>query len=258
MTDIRYGAAPAIAAGAIGGGTGLLVTLEQSPGYGQGETIARRTTLVRGWDVAKIRRMGASAVKLLLYYHPEAATTAAQEELLQQVAADCRTWDIPLVLECLSYSVKPGMSKDSAEFAADKARVVIETAWRLCPMGADVFKAEFPADMRYEHDEARMLAACRELTEAAGVPWVVLSAAVDHETFCRQVEIVGRSGASGFLAGRSIWKEALTFQGEARQEFLSGVGVRRLRELSAIAAAHAHPWTDWYQASVVEGWEDRY
>ncbi|MEW5957353.1 MAG: tagatose 1,6-diphosphate aldolase [Chloroflexota bacterium] len=258
LTDLRYGVAQGIAAYALPGRTGLLVTLEQSPGYGAGETIARQTALVRGWNVARIRRSGASAVKLLVYYHPNSQTAGFQEDLVSRIAADCREHDIPLVLEVLTHPVEPGQAKESPEFAATRPRVVIESARRLCHLGADVYKAEFPADMKYESDQTKMLGWCQELTGAAGIPWVVLSAAVNHEMFCRQVEISCRGGASGFLAGRSIWKEALNLPGDARREFLAGDATRRLNELTAITDRYGHPWTDWYQATVGEGWYERY
>ncbi len=87
---------------------------------------------------------------------------------------------------------------------------------------------------------------------------MVLSAGVDHATFCRQVEIACRGGASGFLAGRSMWKDAIGLTGTARVENLTGVAVQRLRELSDIAQTYAWPWIDWYQANVSEGWYARY
>jgi tagatose 1,6-diphosphate aldolase len=258
LTDLRYGAAQSIAAGALPGRTGLLVTLEQSPGHGLDETVARKTTLVRGWNAAKIRRMGASAVKLLVYYHPKSQTASFQEDLVSEVAAECKEHDIPLVLEVLTHPVEPGQAKESTEFAATRPWAITESARRLCPLGADVYKAEFPADMNHESDQAKMLGWCQELTEAAGVPWVVLSAAVNHETFCRQVELSCKGGASGFLAGRSIWKEALSLQGNARKEFLAGEATRRLNELTAITEADAHPWTEWYDAAAAESWRDSY
>lgn len=258
LTDLRYGAAESISAGVLPGRTGLMVTLEQSPGYGPGETIARKTALVRGWSVAKIRRMGASAVKLLVYYHPRSETAGFQENLVRQIAADCRQHDIPLVLEVLTHPIEPGQAKESAEFAATRPSVIVESARRLGGLGAELYKAEFPVDMKFESDEARMLTWCQELTSAAGIPWVVLSAAVNHETFCRQVEIACQGGASGFLAGRSIWKEALGLTGDARRQFLAGQGVDRLKELSAITDRHGHPWTEVFQSSVGERWYEQY
>ena len=252
LVDSTYTAPNVIAGGALPGRTGLVVTLELS-GY-TGESHARRLMLDPDWTVEKIKRMGGSAVKLLLYYHPESQSAAYQEDALRRVAEDCARHDIPLILECLSHPIDPAVSKDSETFAASKPEVVIETARRLCPIGGDAFKAEFPADPRYEDDEGKMLGWCEELTQAADVPWMVLSAGVDHATFCRQVEIACRGGASGFLAGRSMWKDALGLTGAARVENLTGVALQRLRELSDIAQAHARPWDEWYRADVAEGW----
>jgi tagatose 1,6-diphosphate aldolase len=258
LADLRYGVAQGIAASALPGRTGLLVTLELSPGYGPGETIARKTAVVPGWNVAKVRRLGAAAVKMLVFYHPHSQMAGFQEDLISQIAIDCKEHDIPLVLEVLTHAVEPGQSKESPEFAATRPWVIIESARRLCHLGADVFKAEFPADMKHESDQAKMLGWCEELTEAAGIPWVVLSAGVTHDMFCHQVEISCRGGASGFLAGRSIWKEALSVTGSARKEFLAGEAVRRLNELTAITEQYGHPWSEWYQATVTEGWYERY
>jgi len=258
LTDLRYGVAQSIASGALQGKTGLIVTIEQSPGYGAGETTARRTVLVKGWNAFKVRKIGASAVKLLVYYHPESKTAKDQEALVAQVADDCKINDIPLVLEVLTHPIVEGQSKESAAFAEQRPHIIIESAKRLCPLGADVFKAEFPADVKYEHNEGKMLAWCQQLTEAAAIPWVVLSAAVDHEAFCRQVEISCDGGASGFLAGRSIWKEALALPAAERKQFLQTTATKRLQELTSITLKKAHPFTEWYQSTVTEGWFERY
>ncbi|MCP4165127.1 MAG: tagatose 1,6-diphosphate aldolase [Chloroflexi bacterium] len=256
LVDAIYGAPQVVANGTLPGSTGMVITLERS-GY-EGESHARRVLFDSEWTVEKIKRMGASAIKFLLYYHPGAESAAFQEEALRRVVADCQVYDIPLILECLTYSVEPGMAKNSEAFATSRPDVIIETARRLCPLGADTFKAEFPADMNYEKDEGKMLAQCQALTEAAGVPWMVLSAGVDHGTFCRQVEISCKGGASGFLAGRSMWKDAIGLSGQARTENLTGVATQRLRELTDIAGSYARPWTEWYRASVSEDWYTNY
>ncbi len=69
LLDPEVSAAQAIAGRAIPGGVGLVVALE-STGY-TGDSTARHAQIIPGWSVEKARRMGASAVKLLVYYHPE-------------------------------------------------------------------------------------------------------------------------------------------------------------------------------------------
>jgi tagatose 1,6-diphosphate aldolase/sulfofructosephosphate aldolase len=49
-------------------------------------------------------------------------------------------------------------------------------------------------------------------------------------------------GASGFIAGRSVWREAVALDGPDRDEFLSTVARPRLEELTAIATTYARPW----------------
>jgi len=254
LLDPVYGAAQAIGQGALPGSTGLIVSLEAS-GY-EGEETARRTVLISGWDVGKIKRMGASAAKLLLYYHPEAATARQQEELTAALSEDCRRYDIPFLLEPMSYALDPVTApKGSFAFARERPRIVYDTALRLVPLGVDILKAEFPSDLRYETPQ-EALTHCRRLTDAIRVPWVLLSAAVDYELFRQQVEIACRGGASGFLAGRAIWQEITRLRREEWEEFVSTTAVARLRSLVDIANAEARPYRP--MAQVPANWLETY
>ena len=80
--------------------------------------------------------------------------------LVRRVVADCHTWDLPVFLEPMSYSLDAAVSKESAEFAAGRAEVVIETARRLSATGADVLKMEFPLDIQFNQDRGEWRAAC--------------------------------------------------------------------------------------------------
>jgi tagatose-1,6-bisphosphate aldolase len=97
LLDPEVGAAQCIAAGALPGSTGLVISVEAT-GY-TGDPGARKSQILPDWSVAKIRRMGASAVKLLAYYHPDAPTAAEIESLVRTVAAGCQDADIPFFLE---------------------------------------------------------------------------------------------------------------------------------------------------------------
>jgi len=66
------------------------------------------------------------------------------------------------------------------------------------------------------------------------VPWALLSAGVDHDTFVAQLREALAGGASGFIAGRSIWKECVVMDAGARRSFLAGDARRRLSELLAL------------------------
>ncbi len=261
LIDPIYGAAAALAKGSISGGQGFLVSLEAT-GY-EDSAGDRLTTAADGWSVGKIKRMGASAVKILLYYNPGSSTAEAQEQFIRQAAADCAQSDIPLLVEPMTYGIVGGPAKGTPEFARLKPGMVIETARRLCPLGIDVLKAEFPDDPDHETDEKVMAKHCRELNDASGIPWVLLSAGVDYEKFKLQTTIACENGASGFLAGRAIWQEAPGLPEEEQDGFLATTAVERLRELTEIANERGRPWTDIYGSALAsvdtsEGWQARY
>lgn len=261
LIDPIFGAAEALRGGYIGGGQGFLVSLEAT-GYEDADG-DRVTTVAEGWGVEKVKRMGASAVKILLYYNPGSSTAANQQEFLLRAVEQCRQQDIPLLVEPMTYHLVDGPRKGTAEFAERKPEMVIETARRLCPLGIDVLKAEFPDDPDFEIDEAKMAENCRQLTEAAGIPWVLLSAGVGYDTFKLQASIACENGASGFLAGRAIWQEAPGLPESEQDEFLKTSAVGRLNELTEIANSSGRPWTELYAAQIegvdtTEGWQVRY
>ncbi|MCX8126507.1 MAG: tagatose 1,6-diphosphate aldolase, partial [Dehalococcoidia bacterium] len=209
-------------------------------GY-SGAADARLTTLLDGWNVGKIRKLGASAVKLLVYYRPELRETAARQlDVIGQVAGDCLGHDIPLLVEAVGYRIAGETAED---FARKRSDIVIGTARQITALPVDVLKAEFPAVINNGVDESELLSLCRRLSEASKVPWVVLSGGVDYGTFLRQVEIACRGGASGFLGGRAIWQEAVAMDDrKERLKFLSTVVVDRVRRLVEVAVKYGVPW----------------
>ncbi len=254
LLDPEVGAAQCIAAGALPGQIGLIIALE-STGY-TGDPTARRSEILPGWSVAKAKRMGASAIKLLVYYHPDSPTAPQIETLVQQVANDCITHDIGLFLEPLSYSLEPNQKKVTGD---ELRRVVIQTARRLVIAGVDVLKAEFPVDITATPDECEWSAACAELSTASACPWVLLSASVDYETYLRQVVIACQAGASGVAVGRAVWQEASSLKGQDRADFLQGPAYERMVRITQVCNSLARPWTEFYRApSVGADWYARY
>ena len=242
LTDPTYGLSPAMH---MNGHAGLLMSLEKS-GY-SGDSTYRRVEFIDQWTPEKIRKMGANAVKLMVYYNPQNSALADEiDELVLKTVAECHAWDLPLFLEPMSYSIDAAVAKDSAEFAAQRPEIVIETARRLCKTGADVLKMEFPVDIKHIDDRTIWRSTCTALSEASTVPWVLLSAGVDFDRFVPQVVTACKSGASGFLAGRAIWKEGATMSTEERKDFLEGTATDRLKELIDIAAEKSRPWSDFY------------
>jgi tagatose 1,6-diphosphate aldolase len=246
LLDPLYSAGPALASGALPKGVGFAVAREKSS-YGS-EAMRQTTTLLDEWSVAAIKRMGGAGVKLLLYYHPDAPNAAAQEDVVRQVAAECGAHEILFMLEPICYPLDPNQKKTDPDFAAQRPELVLESARRLTRLDPDILKAEFLTEARHERDEAKMAGYCRQLTEICarqGIPWVLLSAGVDFSTFQRQVEIACEAGASGFVAGRAIWTEALSIADEAvRDQFLNTTAVGRIQALTDTANYAATPWSE--------------
>ena len=246
LVDPEYGVAPVIAAGVLPGATGLILALERT-GY-TGERTARVSGLLPGWDAQRAVRSGADGVKLLVYYHPDAPTAPQIEALVRQVAASCQEAEIPLFLEPLSYSLDPAQPRLAPP---ERRRVVVETARRLTAIpGVEVLKAEFPLDsgdaprrgcerMEAVPDEAGWLEACRELSEASQVPWVLLSGGADFQTYLHQAAAAARAGASGVAVGRAVWQEATELPPERRDEFLNTVARERMARVTALCQALA-------------------
>lgn len=263
LLDPIYGAAQCVSHGVLPSSTGLLVSIEAT-GY-SGDRDRRQTRLLDSWSVDKIKRMGASAAKILVYYRPDSEQLASQQlSIVDTVARECIDYDIPFLVEPISYPV--GSEIDNPEeFAARKGELVVRTAREMTSLPIDVLKAEFPADPRHKQDRAELAELCRQLDEASRVPWVVLSAGVDFEVFCQQVEIACEAGASGFLGGRAIWQEAMDIKDTSeRVRYLSTVGVDRMKRLTEIASKCAVPWykksgvTAQKLTSITEGWYQEY
>lgn len=261
LLDPIYGAAQCIAGGVLPDSTGLLVSIEAT-GY-EGGKESRLTRLLDDWGVEKIKRMGASAVKILVYYRPDLADLAKQQrDIVAKVAQDCIKYDIPYLVEPKSYPVGDE-AKNKLRYASVLEDVVIKTAEEITALPIDVLKAEFPADIHYKTDRGELLELCRRLDAASRVPWVILSAGVDFELFYRQVEIACQAGASGFLGGRAVWQEAMPIDDpQERVRYLEIVAQDRMRRLSEIAVKYGTPWykklglsasnltatsEDWYQ-----------
>ena len=103
-------------------------------------------------------------------------------------------------------------------------------------MPVDVLKAEFPADIDFVADDLQLAHFCEELNTASNKPWVILSAGTSFEPFIKEVEMACRSGASGFLAGRAVWQEAVWMtESSARRKFLATVAADRLKRLVEVA-----------------------
>lgn len=236
LLDPEIGLPQCLRRGVLPGRTGLIVAQDTGS---TGDPASLSTGLVPDWAVADTARIGAAGAKLLVYYHPHAASAPRVEALVRGIADACAHEQVPLYLEPLTFSPASPCTPLSS---AVRRQAVVETARRLVPLGVDILKAEFPLNVAEQPDESAWREACLELTEACAVPWVLLSGGAPWNVFLRQAEIACNSGASGVMAGRAFWNEAVSADRTLRAGFLAGEATDRLRRLRAICDTSARPF----------------
>lgn len=237
LLDPEMGAAQCLIDATQPGQRGLVVALEAT-GY-DGPPTDRRSRALPGWTAEKVRRLGASAAKVLLYFHPDARSADLQVAFLEATARECHALELPLFVEVLVFSPDTGGNLAGAE----RSDAIIRSAERLSSLGGDVYMAQFPGDPAH-HDETRWADACGRLTAACSGPWILLAGPADYATYEVQTRVATTAGASGILAGKTVWGEALAVNGDDRAEFLRSEGRQRIERLTAIVEEHAAPWRE--------------
>jgi tagatose-1,6-bisphosphate aldolase len=200
----------------------LLIGLDAS-GYDTGPDGHWRSQLSKGVNARKVRELGGTGGKIMVYLrsdHPEA--NDHNMSIIRQCIEDFAKEDLLLVVEFLTYPM-PG--EDLAAYKA-KFPALIEGGTRMClDAGSKVLKLPYPGTAE----------SCAAITKMCGhVPWSVLSAGVDHETFVGQVEIAMTHGASGVIAGRALWKDCVSLDRNAQKFLLINKAVPRLKQIQAI------------------------
>ena len=207
--------------GVLSRDTALVVGLDAS-GF---ETVdgLRYTKFVPGMSPRRVRELGGDVAKMLWYMRPDLqdAGSRVADEIRELVKA-CTDEGLLLIVEILVYRLE-GESEEA--YAAAFPGLVAESARLSVECGAKVLKLQYPGSAE----------ASAAVTEAsAGVPWAVLSAGVDHETFIKQVETAVANGAGGAMAGRSLWKDSMAVSAETREHLLTTRALPRLQELEAV------------------------
>ena len=237
---------------------GLIVTLEE---HRTEESVGgRKSRAIPNWSVDKIRAIGGDAVKVLAWYRPDAAADviAHQKDFVRQVGADCRRNDIPFVFELLVYPFlgPAGHTADYVESPGKLPQLVIDSVAEFAKpeYGVDLFKLESPVAVAAlpsrgadaaARDAQRQFDAIGEICAKAGAPWVLLSGGASTEMFARVLDYSYAAGASGFLAGRTIWLDAVRANypdKAAVSAALQARGVGILDDLSTLTKAKAKAW----------------
>lgn len=243
---------------------GLVLTLEDHR-YDDGPG-GRRSHLIADWSVERIRRLGADAVKLLAWYRPDAdpAVCAHQQALVRQVGEDCRRHDIAFVFELLVYpfSTQGGGPAEYREDPAKQAQRVIDSVHTFADpaYGVDLFKLESPLPMAaLPAPDAPGADAVQDLFKTLGdacrgTPWVMLSAGAAMASFEHAITYACRAGASGFLAGRAVWLQALGAypDHDAVRHALRAHSLPYLERLRQTVAREGRPIKPWVDFTAVQ------
>jgi tagatose 1,6-diphosphate aldolase len=202
-------------------GTSLVVGMDAS-GF---ETVdgLRHTRFVPGMTARRVRELGGDAAKMLWYVRPDrqdgdSGVAAGMRELISACTAE----GVLLIVELLTYRLE---DETEEQYAAAFPGLVAGGARLAVACGAKVLKLQYPGSAE----------GCAAVTAAAdGVPWAVLSAGVDHETFMKQVGAAMANGAGGAMAGRSLWKDSLSVSHDLRKDYLTKRALPRLQELAEV------------------------
>jgi tagatose 1,6-diphosphate aldolase len=206
--------------------TALLIGLDAS-GWDVSPEGYRLSRLVEGITARRVRALGGTGAKIMIYLRADTpAANVHNLQILDRVVADFAQEDLLLVVEFLTYALE---GEAAEAYQARTASLILEGS-RLClDHGAKVLKIPYPGSAE----------ACAAVTRLAGeVPWAVLSAGVDHETFITQVEIAMANGAAGVIAGRALWKDCISLDRAVTRARLELVAVPRLREIQEVIARH--------------------
>ncbi|ROP44723.1 tagatose-bisphosphate aldolase [Pseudokineococcus lusitanus] len=202
------------------GGTALVVGMDAS-GFDTVDGL-RHTRFSAGVTPRTVRDLGGDAAKMLWYLRPDRQDAGSDVvRQIHELVEACTAEGVLLIVEILTYRLE---DETEEQYAERFPQLVVDATRLSVEAGAKVLKLPYPGSAE----------ACAAVTEAAaGVPWAVLSAGVDHTTFIEQVRTAVAHGAGGAMAGRSLWKDALSVSPAVREELLTTRALPRLRELRA-------------------------
>lgn len=220
LLDRQFVLDQAIEAGAVDPRCALIAGADEFiPGPGE---VVADTVVDEGVDPDRYREAGAAALKLLVVWRPDEGPQR-RVAMVEDFVARCRASSLAAIIEPVTRAPRDGS-------AFDKEASILAAARELGHLGADLYKAELPFAGR--GDEYALRSACSAMTELLPTPWVVLSSGVEPDDFPRAVSLAMAGGASGFLAGRAVWKDSVTADDVNRS--LRTDAVERLQRLNDV------------------------
>lgn len=242
---------------------GMIMTLEDS--VFENRPDGRLTSTIDDWSVEKIKRIGADGVKFLAWYRGDAGQEVLdhQQRVVADVGAACRRSDIPFILELLVYPF-PNEPPEKTPTGARRTEMILESVETFArpDYGVDLFKLESPISPQMLADDGegdrRFQQAFDELHRAASRPWVLLSGGAEPAAFVRMLSLAYAAGASGYLAGRSIWWQALQHYPDLSsvEKGLRDEGSSFMERINELTGAAAASWVLAQGASPRPPWND--
>ncbi len=212
--------------------TGIILSAEKS-GYVTDEKSSSRLSKLYREDVGVFaKKSGMDAVKLLVYWSDNASKEAKahQMKIVEELGQVCLEEDILYILEILTYDVN---NSDKEKAILNAMKVFSDERYKVDMFKVEPIVREAPFNLKREdvYDFSN------------GKPWVILSGGMDVEDFKDILKWNCQIGASGFLAGRVIWKEAPKYvlNPELMDLHLKNTGIYNL-ELLKLNAAQATPF----------------
>lgn len=159
-------------------------------------------------------------LKFLLLWS-EAQSAQERLDLAGSFVEFCKVQGLPSVLESIV------RAKDAPSWSDphDAVEAMLKATAELATLKADLYKCEVPGHGLFPVEETTKIS--REITSLIGSPWVVLSNGVAAKDFPSAVEAACAGGASGFLAGRAIWADAVKEEDPAG--FMRDESIKRLQ-----------------------------
>lgn len=197
LLDAQFAWGRAMAEGAIDESCAPILSADEFlPGSGE---VVSRVRIDDSVVPGVVAAQGAKALKLLVIYR-EDEPAVDRVAMVRDFVARCDAAGLASIIEPVCKAPRHG-----GDWDWDAG--VLAAAHELGRLGADLYKAEVPLRGTGDDDETRE--ACTELDAAIASPWVVLSSGVSPDDFPRAVRLACESGASGFLAGRAVWRACI-------------------------------------------------
>ncbi len=173
------------------------------------------------YKISDLVNLGASGAKLLLYYNPYIESHIIQQGVAKQVIAQAEKANFPVFMELVTYTPDGKDYTQDPKFVLDSVNSFLDKG--ITP---DVFKLEFPGNLE----------GCEQISRTLkDIPWILLTNPDSFDEFVEHIKTAAQAGCKGFLAGRALWKEVCSLQGDEKLHFLKVTLPDRFRKIAEIA-----------------------